>query len=339
MAKKLKPKPKIIDNFDQYSKRQRDKRITRILQITIPLIIAIIVIMIAYWGYDNYVGVWRQSVTTVGNTTFDMDYYVKMLRYYSLHDIDIDSERYNFTVLNEIKEKELVKQGAIRQGIEITSGNITNKIDAIITQSLNNLGLGNATQEDKERYHTGFLDLCKISDKEYRNIIEADLFRDEFREYLKEHSVPKETKYVQLYTVEFDTEDEAKDALNQFLEGNNTLANAGNVTILGASNETETFYVEGPIWIPQGIYTEYDEIVFNMNVGDITTINTTLIQVSDINETMSIMDDHEQILAQKAYEIWISEERARLNLLSQYKDYVSTDGTDWEWIIDKATVL
>jgi len=331
LTKKLKPKPKVYDSRSDTAKWQRDRRIARFLTITIPLVILVVVVLIAFWGYNNYVASWNQSVTQIGNTTIDMDHYVKMLRYYDkTQTFEIDNEPSSFDVLNTIKERELVQQAAEREGIQVSEANITNTIENVITAELQNQG--NVTQEEREEYYQRRLEWLKLSEKEYRTIIEKDLYYSKFRDHIKEQQVPEEAKHVDLYIVEFNTADQANETLGRFLGGNSTLVNAGNVTVT-TDNETEIFDVQHIGWIPEGLYPEYD-VAFTLYVGNVTTVESTLIEIADIDETMTMSSSHRATLAAEAYDAWHTQEEGRLNSLGQYKDFVNTE--DIVWAVDKA---
>jgi len=302
--------------------------------LAISIAIAIAVIMVAVWSYNNYVTVWKQPVTTVGNTTFKMDYYVTMLRIFATTPA-YDIESYNFPtdVLSEIKERELFRQVAPRYGIEITPGNITDTIIASMPTSLPEEG--NLTRERREELYYEFIDRLKISDDEYRDIIKSDLLRQKLGKYVEEQYVPEETKHAHLFTVQLDTEDEARDALNLILEGNNTLANIGNITMINAANETRTYYTRDLGWLPPGI-SEYDDFAFSANIGNLTTIDSTLIELSDVNETMAIDDAYRPKLVNDAFISWLDSEKARYNSLEgeQYRDYIERE--DMDWAVNKA---
>lgn len=336
MTKKLKPEPKPTESKRDTNKWQRDRNIARILTIIIPVIILIAIVLIAYWGYDTYYKVWRQSVTTVGNTTFNMDHYVKMLRYNHLmqvYDNDlaqiykVDQEPATFFVLKQIKEQELVRQAAIRDGIQISEGNITDAIDSIIPAESQNGS--NLTQEERQDYYKKMLKALKLSEKEYRTIIKNNLYYEKFWYALKEQNVANETKQVDLYAVTFDTVDQVNEALQQFRNGaNNTLANAGNVTVV-IGNGTRTFQVQHIGWTPRGIHPAYDDVIFDLPTGNITTIEKTLLEVAAINDSMSVSTSDQYILAEAAYNNWKTSEEARLNALGYYKDYINVEDVNW----------
>ncbi len=328
MSRKLKPQPKVTVAKKQPPRWQRERNISLVIRIIIPLIIVSALGLVGYWGYDTYVTPWQQTVAKVNDTTIDMRYYVKMLRFYSwTSGVAVNDISFPYQVLRVIEDNEVIRQGASMMDIKVTSEEITETIENDLLA-----GQGNATlsQSDLDKLYDQRLDRARLSDQEYRRIVETSLLGQKLREYLKQQEVPKQAKHVHLYTIQLDTEDEALDALAQLQKGNLTLATAGNVTVTDAGNVTRSIQVDDRLWVPQGIYPEYDAVAFSLEAGNLTGPILTdqgysLIEVSDIAESMTVSDQHQETLTDLAFEKWLQEQREA----SIIEEYLDQDKINW----------
>ena len=84
MSRKLKPKPALSVARKQPPRWQRERNIARIAWTVTAITVAVVAALVGFWGYDNYVAAWHQPIADVNETSFNMDYYVKALRVYSL---------------------------------------------------------------------------------------------------------------------------------------------------------------------------------------------------------------------------------------------------------------
>jgi len=72
---------------------------------------------------------WQQTVAKVNDTTINMRYFVKMLRYYSGGSTDESSLReIAASVLEQVEKNELIRQKAPTMDIEVTPEEITETI-------------------------------------------------------------------------------------------------------------------------------------------------------------------------------------------------------------------
>lgn len=306
MSRKLKPKQKPVAAKRQPPRWQREKNISLLIWIFIPITIALALGLVGYWSYDNYVAVWRQPVAKINKTDVNMDYFVKMLRFSSIvSENSADTSSFPYEVLRQIEDNEMIRQKTTALDIEVPP----EKVDETIQSSLS-AGQGNSTETERDERYQRWLDNIGLTDSEYREIVEADLLRQELGEYFKEQEVPTEAKHVHLYTIKRDSEEEASEALS--------LINSGNATLINELSEGDLG------WVPKGIYPEFDEIAFGLEAGNVTgpiptSQGYSLIQVTEISdESKTIEDQHRDILATRAFESWFQEERT--NSVTEYID-------------------
>ena len=309
LSRKLKPQPKLTVAKKQPPRWQRERNISLLIRIIIPLIIVITLGLVGYWGYDNYVAPWQQTVAKVNDTTIDMRYFVKMLRYEMFRADPQSPEQ----VLSTIMRDELIRQGATKLGIEVSPEEITERIKEGLLA-----GQGNATQPeiDLEQYYKQVKDQTGLSETEYRKIVETELLIPEIREYLKEQRVPSEAKQIRLFALERPSEEEALEASVELQKGNATL---------------EAELAAGDLgWVPEGIYLQFDEVAFGLSAGNVSEPILTdqgyyIIKVSEIDESRPVEDAYHEILADREFENWFQEERDA----SIIEEYLNQDKITW----------
>jgi foldase protein PrsA len=344
LSRKLKPEPKLSVAKRQPPKWQHERNLTLIVWIVIPLVIALALGLVGFWGYNNYVAVWHQPIaeinkTVLGNETGNqtilgnetivrMDYYVKMLRFYSL----VSGNQSNtaslpYQTLNQIENDELTRRAASNVGILVTSGNITQEIDSSIRSSAG----GNITEAQLNEIYKGWLDRVRLSEAEYRQVVEANLLREKLREYCKEQKVPTQTKQVHLYAILVDNEGNATEVLNRLQNGEDFATLAQELSTDEASKQ----YGGDLGWLPRGILSYYidpqlDQYAFSLEVGNVSEpIKTTngyyVIKVSEIDENRPVDDQYREILAASELDKWLNELMGASNI----KDYLDQDKIDW----------
>ena len=121
MVKKKVEKPKREVTKRQLSRWQQQRRRQRIiLSVGISIIAAVLVTVGVGWYINEYQPL-HQTAIRVNDVEFDMNYYIKMLR---LHGQGLPSNYIQFIaddVVTAIEENELIRQGAEKLGISVTS--------------------------------------------------------------------------------------------------------------------------------------------------------------------------------------------------------------------------
>ena len=333
MSRKLKPEPMPVVVRKQPPKWQRDRNISRIIRIIIPIVIAVVLLLVGFWGYSSYVAAWHQPVVKVNETTFDMDYFVKMLRFHSLASgLDVNDYSSHFNVLRDIEDDELIVQQAAVFGIEVAPDEITKTIEESIEASLQppTTDAGNTTQDegnatqpeiDVDKIYAQWLEQVQLSNDEYHQMIETDLLRDKIKERFAQE-VPETAKHVRLSIIILDDEIEAYDALSQL----GTYYD-GNFTALAEGLDKSPLDLG---WIPQGITPDFDDFAFNSEVGNVSAPifsygGYTISKVSEIDETRAIAEYHKEPLGASAYFDWFEEVQEN----SLIEEYLDLDKINW----------
>ncbi len=128
MAKKKVEKPKREVTKRQLSHWQWQRRRQRIiLGLGIFIVAAVLGIMGAGW-YIAYYQPLHQTVVRVNNTEFNMDYYIKMLKFYGEGQPIQYMDALADEVVVVIGRNELVRQGALKLGISVSDRAVDEKL-------------------------------------------------------------------------------------------------------------------------------------------------------------------------------------------------------------------
>ena len=328
MSRKLRPEPKVSVAKKKPPRWQREHNISRFIWIIVSLIIVITVVLVGYWSYDNYLGKWHKTVAMVNETTLDMDYYVKMLRFYSRNpNLTVDTVTYPSQVLTIMEDNELILQGAPVLDIEVTPDDIDNEIENYLLSSIGDSGNSSPDFIDVESLYEDWLERIRLSEVEYERLVEADLLRGNITDYLRITEVPEETEQVHLHIIFVDDEKSASLVSELLRDG-------GNFTDLAEEFSTidELKEAKGDAgWVPRGIYPDLDDVIFSIEIGNVTEpIPATqggyyIIKVSEKEDNLSVPDDYKDILAARAFEDWILDQRKA----SIIEEYLNMDDILW----------
>ena len=351
MSRKLKPKPKLSVAKRQPPRWQRERNMVLIIWIVIPLVIALALGLVGYWSYNTYVAAWTQPVVKIGNetignatagnvtkgnvTVLDMRYFVKMLRLYSLgSEGNISSTTFPYQVLQQLENDELVRQAAPGLGIQVATDEVTETINGYLTSAAAGGGntTGNVTgnitlpQTDLGKMYQQWLKQARLSDSEYRQVVEATLLTQKLKEQLKQN-IPTEAKQVHVYAIKVDTEGNATEIENRLQNGEDFATLAAEFS----TDEATKQYGGDLGWVPQGILiSELDQAAFSLAAGNVSepivsTNGYYIIKVSEIAENRLVDDQYREILASNAFINWFTEQR---NIV-EIREYLSQAKATW----------
>jgi len=369
LTRKLKPQSSLTVAKKQSPRWQRERNISLLIWIIIPLIIVSALGLVGYWGYDTYVTPWKQTIAKVNDTTIDMRYFVKMLRFYSwTSGATVDKISFPYQVLQVIEENELIRQAAPRFDITVSPDEVTERIVSYFVtedegtsafeivdvspppqgnETQGNETQGNATpafeivdaspltegegsgalpDEDIDQLYQEWLDRVRLSDDEYRRIVETGLLGEKLSEYFKEHEVPEEAEHVHLHFIPLDSEEKAFEVSARLKNGEDFAALAEEFSIFEEIKEAR-----GDIgWVPRGVYPELDEVAFELGAGNVSEPIPTaqgyyIVKVSETAESRPVEDAYLEILADRQFEKWLQKEREA----SIIKEYLDQDKINW----------
>jgi len=339
LSRKLKPKPKLSVAKRQPSRWQHERNLTLIAWIVIPLTIALALGLVGYWGYNTYVTAWTQPIVKIGNetivdettgnvirgnvTTVDMRSYVKTLRYYYLlANGNVSADTFPDQVLSQLESNELIRRGAPRLGIQVSPDEVTEKINNDMISSAGGGGYttGNVTgnitlpQTDLGKMYQQWLNYTRLSDSEYRHVVEALLLKQKVNDQFTQN-VPTSGKQVHVYAIQVDNEGNATEVENKLQEGEDFATLAAEYS---TANSTKDF--GGEIgWVPQGILIpELDQAAFSLAAGNVSEpilasngyfYIVKVAEIAGIDENRPIDEQLRQMLASAAYNNWFTEQK------------------------------
>jgi len=131
LAKKKKEQPPREVTKRQLSHWQQQKKRQRIfLTAGICVIVAVIGVMVAGWYINQYQPL-HQTVISVNDTKFDMNYYIKMLKYYGQNQPAEYMQFMADEVARAIEQTELIRQGAMKLDITISDEEVDKKLESL----------------------------------------------------------------------------------------------------------------------------------------------------------------------------------------------------------------
>ena len=356
MSKKLKPEPKLSVAKRQPPKWQQERNLTLIIWIVIPLVIALALGLVGYWGYDTYVAAWNQPIVKIGNetignatagnvtkgnvTVLDMRYYVKMLRYYDLlSGGNISSDTFPYQVLQQLENNELVIRAAPGLGIQVTPDEVTEEINNDMISVAGGGGnstrniTGNITlpQTDLGKIYQQFLNYARLSDSEYRHYIEASLTAQKLSDQITQN-VPTEGKQVHVYAIQVANQGNATEVENELKNG----ADFATVAEEYSLDNTTKQYGGDLGWVPEGILSiaidpQLDQVAFSIAVGNVSQPILAsngyyyVIKVAEMDANRPIDSQYWQMLASTAFSNWFTEQRN----VTEIREYLNPTNATW----------
>ena len=128
MAKKKVEKPKREVTKRQLSQWQRQKKRQRIILGLGSFVVAVVLVVIGVGWYFGYYQPLHQVVVKVNSTEFNMDYYIKMLKFYGqgwpVQYMDVLAD----DVVTIIGRNELIRKGALGLGITVNDKEVDEKL-------------------------------------------------------------------------------------------------------------------------------------------------------------------------------------------------------------------
>ncbi len=223
MVKKKNKKPPRETTKRQLSRWQQQQRRQRIILASgILFIVAALGIGGAGWYLTQYQPL-HQTIIKVNNSSFDMNYYIKMLKYYG----EGQPIQYMSFIADQvaeiIKQNELIRQGAMKLGISISQD--------IVDEELNNRD--------------------PPLSKDYRDLIRTEMLIDKLRDEYFEQEVPLSAEQRHIMAMFLESKSQA-DEIRAKLEDSESFAElAGKFSLDSLSKDKK-----GDLgWQPKGILT------------------------------------------------------------------------------------
>ena len=143
--------------------------------IIVSLVIALILIIVGVFYYQQYVAPFSRTVIRVDDTTVSMGDVLKRARLSGTFD--------SMALLGALTNEQLVKIGAPRYGIEVSPEEVDRELRRRARGETESISEG----EFKEWYRQQ-LNETRLSDSEYREIVHTQILTTRLHQYLRETS-------------------------------------------------------------------------------------------------------------------------------------------------------
>jgi len=203
LAKKKQQKPKREVTKRQLSRWQQQKKRQRfIFGLGILIIVAALVTVGAGWYITEYQPL-HKTVVTVNDTSFNMKYYINILKY-SGRGQSVDFLYYMAdAVVTIIQQNELIRQGAEELGIRVSKEEVD--------EELKNLDLP--------------------TKREYRDLVRAEMLTTKLRDEYFEHQVPSFAEQCHILAMLLENENQATEVRARLEAGEDFTELAGELSL------------------------------------------------------------------------------------------------------------
>jgi len=316
------------------SRREQERRRQRIALILGTVAVALI-LAIPLIGYIvNFVLPPRRVVVRVNDTAFTLGHLVKILRMLQAANQAFGAS-FNpglapFSIAQALVDNELIRQAAPRYNITVTDQEVEQEIRRRIAGEPDPQDA--TPPEERERAfqeaYRQYLGLIRLSDKEYRQLVRYDLYREKLTEVLAQE-IPSVAPQVHLRLIAVPDRETAQEVRRRFERG-------VPVEDLARELSTDPSAQEGGDigWFPKGVLPpEVDETVFAMEPGHLSEPllrpNGTyaLYYLEEKAPARPIEEAHREVLKAQALERWLEEERSRQEV------EMRLDSDTYAWIV------
>ena len=187
------------DRRIERSRAVREMRRQRLAWALIGTILAVVIGILAYAYYANFVAPPRAQAAKVRDTVYTQGDLVKRLRLIRSTTGSVDLGRAPWQVLFGMVEAELIRQGAEFEGVVVTDEDV----DAALRERFypqptegQEVEPGQLETEYQEAYQS-FLTEAQIEDEEYRVLVSDEVYRVALRETLGER-IPQHSEHVDI---------------------------------------------------------------------------------------------------------------------------------------------
>jgi hypothetical protein len=295
----------------------------------------------AYGYWTTFVAPPRNVVLQIDSTNYTLGYMHRYLDGVRAGGGQLDMSVEPFRFLQLLEQNELTRRGAISKGIPLEPGELDQEIRDRILGSSDTLGDTPADQlerEFKEKY-SQYLSTIRLSGKEHRDIVEADLYRDKLTEQLGREVPPvakqSELSWIVLSSNDRETVEEVSTRLEQ---GDDFGALADEF-----SADRGTATIEGYLgWVPEGAYPALDDDIFSLEPGQTSDgvdvqDNVYFLKVGQVAESREVEPEMLDQLKNIAFQTWLIQERRNHNIKVCFGGGSAGGSCDWQydWVIKK----
>ena len=322
---------------------ERDKRRQKVA-IAIAAVVVLLVIAIPVYGWvTTFVLPPREVIVRVNDVEYDMGYLVKLMRMVQ-RTTEAGGQQVNlgtvpFQMVQDLATNELVVQGAQAEGLNVSEEELDAEVRLRILGAVGDTATtpGELETEFQESYRQ-FLNQVQLTDNEYRDIVERDLYRILLEEHLGD-TIPRQQEQVHLYALAAQSSEDVEELKTKFERGS-TFAELVDEY---PHTDPETLRRGGEIdWVPRGVLEEHirDYIFDELPDGELSDgipdfdLNTgaelfVIYYVPEREESRELSDGNFEELRRLLVADWVVEQRRIQDVVTDF------DSTQYAWLAKK----
>ena len=321
---------------------ERDRRRQRVAIAIAAVVVALVIAIPIYGWVTTFVLPPREVIVRVNDVEYDMGYLVKLMRMVQ-RTTEAGGQQVNlgtvpFQMVQDLATNELIVQGAKAEGLTVSEEDLDAEVRLRILGSVGDTATtsGELETEYQENYRQ-FLNQVQLTDDEYRDIVERDLYRTLLEEHLGE-TIPREQEQVHLYALAVQTSEDVEEARTKFERGSTFTELVEEYAL-----DPETLRREGEIdWVPRGVLEEhvrdyiFDELPdgelsdgipdFEPNTGTELFI---IYYVPEREESRTLSDANFEELRRQVVADWVLEQRRVQDVVTDF------DSNQYAWLAKK----
>ena len=261
------------------------------------LVIAVILVVVGVFYYQEYVAPFRRTIITVDNISIDMGSFLKRCRLAGADPM---------SMLEVLTQEQIIKLEAPRHVGEVSPEDINQELRRIASG-----GSGDITESEFEEWYRQQLNEARLSDSEYKESIGTSVLRARLHEYLAER-VPTVAKQVHLHAITVETYKKAEKVRARWEAGEDFADLAREVSLDEQSKEKG-----GDLgWAPVDILAYgFGFAVSNLGVGEVSQPiqleeegGVYLLMVSEKADARELDEESLQVLRGQALQNWLRQE-------------------------------
>lgn len=331
----------IIGGHRRETERRRRHRFTRILSLAGILLLITALVIPATGYFVVFVQPHRETALVINDARYTWGDYLTRLKMIIAEAQAIGTwspESLNnliFDMVNDLERREIVKQYAPLENVAVSEPEIDNEMKARI------VGVSNVDNPDipeseyRERLRLR-LEILQVSEEFFREIAREQALMNKLEAVLQE-SIPAKLEQRHLYEIRFNSSDtdliDARTALDRYDAGESFQDLAREL-----SDDNAIAEQGGDLgWVPRGIKEEYDDIMAQLDDGEvsgpvITSTGVSIFLAEGELELRDVREDHIKPLQDQALRAWIAARRAELvelDALSRPAGGLSSERYSW----------
>jgi parvulin-like peptidyl-prolyl isomerase len=318
------PKNKEIDNGEIPVSQKLTRTQIKQRQLRILLLAIVVVAVLAIAGailYQTYMAPYQRVVLKVDDRVVKMDYFLKRCQ---LANDDIEA------TITQLEYEEIVKIEAKELGFSVADIEIEKALRSDAANS-DNISESELTDEAFNKWYREQLKSTGLTNAQYRDTTRTSLMAVGIRNAIVSN-IPDTLEQVHLHAIVVSSASEAAQVKVRLDGGEDFATVARQVSIDSSTNANG-----GDIgWVPEGLLTTYDSVIFSLNVGQISdpivadsTSSTSaylILMVSEKDAAHAVDENMKQSLSASSFSTWLSQQ------VSEHTITVNLDTTTQSWI-------